>query len=559
MIHDILYAFVKKYIYYFILYVVICLIAYPIETVIIPDFINKLILSFFNKSKSKGHVEQHKYLTYIVGLYILFYILLTALSYVSIFLSTNVYAFYTKIIYESIIKSNQNSHKNIDVSKVVNVLTDIPVIMKDNVFNVLSIYLPCFIAIIYISVYFFYVDGLLAVSSLIYFISTIYVIYKDITVCGKKHEKRSEELKGVFSTISDKLSNVFSIYSSGSIYEEIKSNNELLTGYSNNSLNSSTCSFKTQYSYYTITIIYILFFFGYIRYLYKKNIVTKNNIGLVIILFTIYLKNYLTIIKDIEQYTLQIGEFISNKNFLETIAKTEHLPKNVYTDIPDVNDNVTPKIKLQSGNILIRNLNYSYNNYQIFNNFNMDIKSGEKVAILGPSGSGKSTLIKLIMGYYNVPSGTIFIDNKDINSYDLNSLRSQITFINQNTKLFNMSVLKNIQYGNNMKLEEIMYLMNNIGMNTIFSTLSDGLNTVAGIGGDNLSGGQKQAIHILRAFGKKNDIVILDEPTTAIDRKSKPDILRAIRKLSEFSTLIIITHDDYLLEMVDKKIYIKEV
>jgi subfamily B ATP-binding cassette protein MsbA len=160
------------------------------------------------------------------------------------------------------------------------------------------------------------------------------------------------------------------------------------------------------------------------------------------------------------------------------------------------------------------------------------------------------------MGYYKVQDNVIFIDNNDLNSFNLNELRRQISYVNQTSKLFNTTILENIQYGNNMSEKTITDKCNEIGVMQIFKNLKDGLHTTVGVEGSKLSGGQRQIIHILRCIFKKNKIVILDEPTTAIDNENKKNILNAILELSKDSTLIIITHDYELLPIVRRIIKI---
>jgi len=174
-----------------------------------------------------------------------------------------------------------------------------------------------------------------------------------------------------------------------------------------------------------------------------------------------------------------------------------------------------------SGDINIKHLNFSYNNKVIFNDFNLDIKDKDKVAIIGHSGLGKSTLFKLITGYYKVDDNMIYINGNDINSYDLDDLRKKISYVNQNNQLFNGSVLQNIQYGNNLSHDDIVKIINDIGLKDIFKNLGNGLYTNVGVNGNKLSGGQKQMIHILRCFGKNNKIILLDEPTTSLDKNNK--------------------------------------
>ena len=152
---------------------------------------------------------------------------------------------------------------------------------------------------------------------------------------------------------------------------------------------------------------------------------------------------------------------------------------------------------------------------------------------------------------YYLERGMLFIDDIDINDYDINYLRKQISYVNQNNKLFNDTIYYNIQYGNNITYKEIDILCNKLQINGIFKNLPDRLYTKVGPSGDKLSGGQKQMIHILRAICKKNKIILLDEPTSAIDIINTKYILNGIKEIGKISTIIIITHDESLLKYVD--------
>jgi ABC-type bacteriocin/lantibiotic exporter with double-glycine peptidase domain len=161
------------------------------------------------------------------------------------------------------------------------------------------------------------------------------------------------------------------------------------------------------------------------------------------------------------------------------------------------------------------------------------------------------------MGYYKVEDNMIYIDDIDINEYELNNLRTQISYVNQNTKLFNSTIIENIKYGTTMSDKDVIQVINDIGIHDLYSNLEHGYNSKVGIGGDKLSGGQRQMIYILRCFGKNNKIIILDEPTSSIDVHTKSLIMKAITKLSKKSTLIIITHDKELLKLVERVVVIK--
>ena len=263
-----------------------------------------------------------------------------------------------------------------------------------------------------------------------------------------------------------------------------------------------------------------------------------------------YLQCISSVMTSLPDYTNHVGIIKSVDEFLGMLEHKE--------------DNRESMV-ITKGDISIKNLSFAYDNKnEIFNNFSLNIKHGEKIGILGESGNGKSTLIKLIMGYFKSPNNSIFIDGKDINNHNSESIRKQITYINQNTKLFNETIYNNIKYGNNLTNEQIDELINKFKLNTIFLNLDNGFNTNVGVNGDKLSGGQKQIIQLLRAFGQnsknttQNKIIILDEPTAAVDPKTKEIIIEIINYFSVNCTLILVTHDISNLKLVNRYIKISK-
>jgi len=279
-----------------------------------------------------------------------------------------------------------------------------------------------------------------------------------------------------------------------------------------------------------------------ISYLFKNNSINKESLIALFIILNNYIPSLNTIVTYLPEYTNHIGIINSVNDFIKQINQ-EILSK--------------PNITINEGLIQIKNLTFSYvKGKDIFNNFSLEIKPKEKVAIVGPSGNGKSTLIKLIMGYYQVNDNNIFIDGKDINNFNLGSIRQQISYINQNTKLFNKTILENIQYGSNITINQLNDLIKKYKLDKVFKNLSNGFNTKVGVNGDSLSGGQKQIIQLLRSYYKESKILILDEPTSALDNETKNIILQIIKDISKDSTLIVITHDTNNLELINRVINI---
>ena len=178
-----------------------------------------------------------------------------------------------------------------------------------------------------------------------------------------------------------------------------------------------------------------------------------------------------------------------------------------------------------------------------FENVSLDIRPGERLALVGPSGGGKTTLCNLIPRFYEVTSGRILIDGQDIRHVTLKSLRQDIGIVQQDVYLFSGTVAQNIAYGKpGATREEIMEAARLAGAEKFILALKDGFDTYVGERGVKLSGGQKQRIAIARVFLKNPPILILDEATSALDNESEILVGQSLEKLAHGRTTLTIAH-----------------
>jgi len=200
-----------------------------------------------------------------------------------------------------------------------------------------------------------------------------------------------------------------------------------------------------------------------------------------------------------------------------------------------------PRIR---GHIQFRNVSFGYDDKElVLKDINLDLRPGEKVALVGRSGVGKTTLVSLIPRFYDPKSGCIIIDGYDIRQMKLKSLRRQIGIVSQETVLFNGTIRDNIAYGRTEATdEEIIDAAKKANAHNFIMALEKGYNTPVGERGVNLSGGQKQRIAIARAILRDPRILILDEATSAVDAESEILIQEALEKLMKDRTTIIIAH-----------------
>jgi len=207
-------------------------------------------------------------------------------------------------------------------------------------------------------------------------------------------------------------------------------------------------------------------------------------------------------------------------------------------------DNGTKKISILKKGIEFRNISFSYTNTNtVLSNLSLNIKKGQKVAIVGPTGSGKSTIIELLFKFYKPVSGEILIDGINISEIDNSSLRNLISYVDQNNWISNDTIQNNITLGNTkISNKEIIEASIKSNSNSFIENLADQYNYRVGDEGKLLSGGQKQRLSIARAIVKDSPILVLDEATSALDSKTENLVQSAIDKVSKGKTTIIIAH-----------------
>lgn len=202
-------------------------------------------------------------------------------------------------------------------------------------------------------------------------------------------------------------------------------------------------------------------------------------------------------------------------------------------------------------------VSFSYDSSnKVLNQATFNIKKGEKVAIVGESGAGKSTIIDLIMGFQKPTSGSISFDNANINELSSNSIRKIIGYVPQKPTLIPGTLRENFQWSKeNITDEEINNILHRTDCMNFMSNLQEGLDTEIGNIGDKLSGGQIQRLCLARALGKNPGILILDEPTSSLDKKSEIEIKNLLENLKEI-TILCVTHRREIVENFDKTIFL---
>ena len=252
--------------------------------------------------------------------------------------------------------------------------------------------------------------------------------------------------------------------------------------------------------------------------------------------YIMYVTTLLATVKRIVEFTEQFQKGMTGiERFNEIMSIEAEIVDSPHAiDLTDVR-----------GDIEFKNVSFRYNKKldYVLENFNLDIKAGNNIALVGPSGGGKTTVCALIPRFYDVSEGGIFVDGKNIKDFSLYSLRNNIGIVQQDVYLFSGTIMENIRYGKpDATEEEIIEAAKLASAYDFIMELEHGFDTYVGERGVKLSGGQKQRISIARVFLKNPPILILDEATSALDNNSEAVIQESLEVLSKGRTTITIAH-----------------
>ena len=475
-------------------------------------------------------------------------------------------------IFSKNIENKSNNFEEMKVGQEIMKLEDIIFTIKELFGYLVVNFIPLIVITISLIIYLLMIDikiGSIMIIEVIIIISLIILFYsrvEDLTI------KRVSSYFNITDNIDNSYSNLSNVLINNNNNNEINKNNKLSKNYSK--INIKSDIFLNNLSF-IIRITLVITFIIIIIYSYlKKNIDSIQ--FTTIILVMIYFLNFL--IKQTWYLTSSIDRLAQMKyhsKFLNEILNKD-------------NKNIKKINNIKNGKIEFRNLLFKYkiSNREnikkkiILNNFNLIINPNEKIGIMGKSGSGKSTLMKILIKFYKVDKGKVLIDNTNINNIDTKYLRDNITYINQNTQLFDNSIYYNILYGSNdlnltqspipspspspsynlsnmvrikkSEKDKIDEILKKYDLYSIYNKLPNHLNTEAGPRGTNLSLGMQKVSIILRGILKSSKIIIFDEPLAGLDQKTREKIIKLIINESKNKTLLIITHDKEIIPFMDR-------
>ena len=259
------------------------------------------------------------------------------------------------------------------------------------------------------------------------------------------------------------------------------------------------------------------------------------------------------------QYTKPFNEISGVVAELQNAISSAERVFSVIDEPSEPSDKGLEEIKNCDGSLALQNVNFSYvPEVKLIQNFNLNVKPGQRIAIVGPTGCGKTTIINLLLRFYDADSGSILLSGKDTKEITRSSLRSMFGMVLQDTWLFTGTVAENIAYGKpEASREEIITAAKAVHAHSFIKRLPDGYDTLITEEGDGLSQGQKQLISIARIMLTNPPMLILDEATSSIDIRTEQKIQRAFEKLMTGKTSFIIAHRLSTIKNADKILVMK--
>lgn len=449
-------------------------------------------------------------------------------------------------LYEHIQKLSFTFFDNRPVGKVLaRVIGDVNS-LQELFFTSLTSFIPEILTLICVTFIMFYMNFKLALASIIVLPFLTIALFSVETISRSRWQNYRRKRSNLNAYTHEDFSGIRVI--KGFAEEEKTSVNFLLL--TKDMMNSFVKAVRLNDSFWPIVTLSsgvgTILVFGYGISLIKSGSITIGTM----VAFISYISMFWRPIINISNfYNTLITNFAAGERIFEIL--------DIKPDITNIKNDIMPKIK---GTVEFKNLTFTYNNdTTILNNLNFKINPGETIALVGATGSGKTTIVNLISRFYDATKGEVLIDGKNIKDVDIESLRSQMGIMLQDTFLFSSTIMENIRYGKlDATDEEVVAAAKSANAHNFIVKLEKGYTTEVNERGSRLSVGQRQLISFARALLANPRILILDEATSNIDTHTEKLVQEGIQKLLIGRTSFVIAHRLSTIRNADKIMVIND-
>lgn len=531
-------SLISRYKYKFLFVIILMIITSLINT-LLPYIIKQAIslvenVTAFNEVSSK--------ILGIVIIYMLLSIICAFLEYIKyVSLTKNTERLTYEIreeTYKKVISFNMDTFSNMHISTLITRMTaDI-----NNIGDFIGRILPMFISS---GIFLIVVLGVMCFIN-VYFALVMIVCSLILVVLLLKLGKKMEYYNRKSIENEEKLNNYFGETFSGintiNLFNIQKERKEELDKYNKEEADISRNYFTIQSALKPVESMTKYLIIAIIIYLCIQGKVAGINVGIIYVVISYIDKFFEPLAHILYHYEkLQQGK-VSIKRIDDLLQKKENI-EDIYEG---------KKAEKLEGNIRFKNVKFSYiEGKQILDDVTFSINKGEKVALVGQTGAGKTTIINLILGFYKINSGNILFDGKNMDDISLESIRKNVSFIQQNPYIFDDTIKQNIIINNNnISDEKIIDILKQVQLYDKIKSFENGI--YEKVKDNSFSKGEKQLLAFARAIAKETSIYIFDEPTSNVDIESEIQVKKVIDNLSKDATVIIIAHRPATIKNVDK-------
>ena len=533
---------------------IMCVIT--VERVAIPHFYGKML----DHLKSKRFDATAKIFGVLVLIYFAFQVLETILTLLDAKLLPLLEAFVRENVVDTIVQRHSEHYRELDLGNITSKLIKLPSNLRALFYHVKVFLFTHVLAVLITGGYLYYCHWTLGAIFMSTFILLALITWHFCTHCSPLSYAREDAFDTMQEQIQDILYNLLSVYNNQSEKQEHgvvdRANQETVR----RTRDHIYCGIPYRVVF---SLIFIVIFAGTTWKsidLYRSNTIEPSTlISSFIVMFSM-LKIGRGFYYDFESFVYLYGGIKVVSDYIERMPRS--CTRRGKRGIP-----VAPRGGID---IEFDNVTFSYQQDQlpnhasrpqpIFHRLRLRIPAKQRLAVMGGIGSGKSSLAQLLLRLQCHQSGTIYLNGRDTAQIDTHAIRRRITYVPQHPRLFDRTLWDNLAYENKtLRPHDVYAMLQKLGMRDLERSFRQKMFDSVGKQGSHLSGGQRQMVWLLRAlFDHRTEVLILDEPTSSLDKRSRAQIQRVIEQISHNRTLIIITHDEDLLTLADRVVRLEQ-
>jgi ATP-binding cassette subfamily B protein len=523
-------------------YIVTCCVLYVVKV---------LVTSFVYSGLFKENGNLPETFKQICSVWVLLCVLYVTKSRIETFLIPDLLSYFRSKLFANYIRNNEFKFNDTDVSSDVTKIMETTRNIRDVFMWCVATFIPTMLLMCMINIYFMVKYPSIGAINLLGNLISVKLITDSAPQLIKSSNERENEFIQMVGKLEENFNNMLNIYLNNKTEDTISDNKEIEESY-----NSSYRQQNKDLEWFSGKLKVNNYFFAFLSmYMLYKQTPRRDELVNGLLIFTFYLGTLENMSEDIPFSLMTLGNI---QNIQDILSKKDPNHVRLNPVYHRISGNLTTPI---NGAVHFKDVWFRYENSDryILKNFSLDVKPGDRVALMSQSGYGKTTSMKLLLGFYPPEKGSITIDGVNVAEYDVNYLRTRLNYVNQKTLLFHDTIINNMKYGNTKSSADIIKFLESYGLTSIFCDGTGGidkcLSKIVEKNGTNISMGMQKVIFLVRGILKDDTMVYLfDEPLTSIDPPTRKKVLRMIDVETKGKTVIVITHDDEIKEMKNMKV-----